>query len=30
MKVLDGELPEHIVNYEVNNRAAKGMRDNAH
>ncbi len=29
MKVLNGEAPEHIVNYEVNNRAAKEMRDNA-
>ena len=29
MKVLDGEAPEHIVNHEVNNRAAKEMRDNA-
>ena len=29
MKVLNGEVPENIVNYEVNNRAAKEMRDNA-
>ena len=29
MKVLNGEAPEHIVNYEVNNRAAKEVRDNA-
>ncbi len=29
MKVLNGEIPEHIVNYEVNNRAMKGLRNNA-